>query len=159
MRKNVVQTSILPTSDSAPRTRWIHGRTALLIAFAFSVMADPVSSVAYAIEVALRALHGNLALLPPAMGLVVVVVAVIVLSLTMGEPSATLPVVETESAPPLAVILAFPVAMALATSASCVSTPSPCSSASSWGSSRWRRLRRATMSLRARDRVSPTLTP
>ncbi|WP_296666293.1 amino acid permease [Demequina sp.] len=60
--------------------RWLHGRTALLIAFAFSVMADPVSSVAYAIEAALRALDGNLALLLPAMAAVVGVVALVVAS-------------------------------------------------------------------------------
>lgn len=60
--------------------RWLHGRTALLIAFAFSVMADPVSSVAYAIEAALRALDGNLALLLPAMSAVVLVVALVVAS-------------------------------------------------------------------------------
>lgn len=67
---------------SVPVTRraWIHGRTALLIAFAFSVMADPVSSVAYAIEAALRELDGNLALLLPAMGMVVLVVALVVTS-------------------------------------------------------------------------------
>lgn len=39
-------------------------------------MADPVSSVAYAIEAALRALHGDLALLIPTM---IVVIAVMVL--------------------------------------------------------------------------------
>ncbi len=60
--------------------RLVHGRTALLVAFAFSVMADPVSSVAYAIEAALRALDGNLALLLPAMIAVVVVVALVVAS-------------------------------------------------------------------------------
>ena len=37
---------------NAPRHVW------LLIAFAFTVMADPISSVAYAIEAALRALQG-----------------------------------------------------------------------------------------------------
>ena len=62
------------------RAHWLHGRTALLIAFAFSVMADPVSSVAYAIEAALRALDGNLALLIPAMSAVVLVVALVVAS-------------------------------------------------------------------------------
>lgn len=49
----------------------------LLVAFAFAVMADPVSSVAYAIEAALRALHGDLALLLPTMAVVVGVVAVV----------------------------------------------------------------------------------
>lgn len=41
-------------------------------------MADPVSSVAYAIEAALRALHGDLSLLLPTMGLVVAVIALII---------------------------------------------------------------------------------
>jgi len=49
----------------------------LLIAFAFTVMADPISSVAYAIEAALRALGGNLALLLPTMALVIVVIAIV----------------------------------------------------------------------------------
>ncbi|WP_083979711.1 amino acid permease [Demequina salsinemoris] len=59
---------------------WLAGRTALLLAFAFSVMADPVSSVAYAIEAALHALNGHLPLLLGAMGLVVLVVALVVTS-------------------------------------------------------------------------------
>lgn len=66
-------------AGAAPR-RWLHGRTALLLAFAFSVMADPVSSVAYAIEAALRALHGDLRLLATTMVAVVVVVALVVAS-------------------------------------------------------------------------------
>ena len=41
-------------------------------------MGDPVSSVAYAIEAALRALHGDLALLIPTMLMVVGLVALIV---------------------------------------------------------------------------------
>ena len=41
----------------------------LFFAFAFAVMADPVSSVAYAIEAALPALHGHLGLLLPTMGI------------------------------------------------------------------------------------------
>lgn len=53
------------------------GRLVLLIAFAFTVMADPISSVAYAIEAALRALGGNLALLLPTMALVIVVIAIV----------------------------------------------------------------------------------
>lgn len=64
----------------AARTGWWHGRTVLLIAFAFSVMADPVSSVAYAIEAALRALDGRLSLLLPAMIVVVVIVGLVVAS-------------------------------------------------------------------------------
>jgi hypothetical protein len=39
------------------------GRVLLLIGFAFAVMADPVSSVAYTIEASLRALHGHLSVL------------------------------------------------------------------------------------------------
>src|SRR5437764_9934381 len=50
-------------------------RPVLLMAFAFTVMADPVSSVAYAIEAALR---GNLGLLLPTMGLVVVLIALVI---------------------------------------------------------------------------------
>ena len=56
----------------------LFSRPALLIAFAFAVMADPVSSVAYAIEAALRALDGDLALLLPTMALVVAVVALVI---------------------------------------------------------------------------------
>ena len=41
-------------------------------------MADPVSSVAYAIEAALRELRGNLGLLLPAMGLVVAIIALVI---------------------------------------------------------------------------------
>ncbi|WP_329001033.1 amino acid permease [Kribbella sp. NBC_00709] len=52
----------------------------LLFAFAFAVMADPVSSVAYAIEAALRALHGDLELLLPTMGLVVAIVVVVIVN-------------------------------------------------------------------------------
>lgn len=52
----------------------------LLLAFAFAVMADPVSSVAYAVEAALRALDGDLALLVPTMGLVVAIIAIVILN-------------------------------------------------------------------------------
>ncbi|WP_325096586.1 APC family permease [Mycolicibacterium vinylchloridicum] len=53
-------------------------RTAVLgLAFAFTVMADPVSSVAYAIEAALRGLAGDLSSLLPTMGAVVAIIAVI----------------------------------------------------------------------------------
>lgn len=62
------------------RSRWWNSRIVLLIAFAFSVMADPVSSVAYAIEAALRALDGRLDLLVAAMAAVVFVVALVVIS-------------------------------------------------------------------------------
>jgi len=49
----------------------------LFFAFAFAVMADPVSSVAYAIEAALRALNGHLDLLLPTMGIVIGIIALI----------------------------------------------------------------------------------
>ena len=77
----------IPVSPTQPdghlftrtRVRPLHGtaRLGLLIAFAFTVMADPISSVAYAIEAALRALDGNLALLLPTMALVIVVIAIV----------------------------------------------------------------------------------
>jgi amino acid transporter len=57
-----------------------HSRPVLLLAFAFAVMADPVSSVAYAIEAALRALHGDLSLLLWAMGLVVAIIALVIVN-------------------------------------------------------------------------------
>ncbi len=68
------------TVDVPVRTRWWNSRTVLLIAFAFSIMADPVSSVSYAIEAALRALDGRIDLLVAAMGAVVIVVALVVVS-------------------------------------------------------------------------------
>ena len=49
----------------------------LFIAFAFAVMADPVSSVAYAIEAAMRALHGHLDLLLPTMRIVIGIIALV----------------------------------------------------------------------------------
>ncbi|MCB0876688.1 MAG: amino acid permease [Solirubrobacterales bacterium] len=49
----------------------------LFAAFAFTVMADPVSSVAYAIEAALRDLDGQLSDLFPAMLLVVVTIGLV----------------------------------------------------------------------------------
>jgi hypothetical protein len=49
----------------------------LLFAFAFAVMADPVSSVAYAIEAALRALHGDLGRLLLTMGLVLGIISLV----------------------------------------------------------------------------------
>jgi hypothetical protein len=52
-------------------------RLHLFVAFAFTVMADPVSSVAYAIEAALRGLHGDLGSLLPAMAAVIAIIAVI----------------------------------------------------------------------------------
>jgi len=52
----------------------------LLFAFALAIMADPISSVAYAIEAALGELGNDLGLLLPTMGLVVLVIAVIVVN-------------------------------------------------------------------------------
>ena len=49
----------------------------LFVAFAFTIMADPVSSVAYAVEAALHGLEGDLSSLFPAMGLVVGVIALV----------------------------------------------------------------------------------
>jgi Amino acid permease len=49
----------------------------LFIPFAFTVMADPVSSVAYAIESALRSLDGDLASLLPTMAAVIAIIAVV----------------------------------------------------------------------------------
>ena len=56
------------------------GKAALFFAFAFAVMADPVSSVAYAIEAALRALNGHLELLPPTMAIVIAIIALVTLN-------------------------------------------------------------------------------
>jgi amino acid transporter len=52
----------------------------LFFAFAFAVMADPVSSVAYAIEAALRALDGHLELLMPTMAIVIAIIALVTLN-------------------------------------------------------------------------------
>jgi len=62
------------------RLMWLHSRPLLLFAFAFAIMADPVSSVAYAIEAALRALGGDLSLLLPTMGLVLGLIALVILN-------------------------------------------------------------------------------
>jgi len=58
----------------------VASRRILFFAFAFAVMADPVSSVAYAIEAALRALNGHLELLVPTMGLVIGIIALVTLN-------------------------------------------------------------------------------
>lgn len=52
----------------------------LFVAFAFTVMADPVSSIAYAVEAALRALNGDLTSLVATMGVVVGIVVVVSLT-------------------------------------------------------------------------------
>jgi hypothetical protein len=51
--------------------------TSLFFAFAFTVLADPVSSVAYAIESALRSLDGDLGSLLPTMAAIIAIIAVI----------------------------------------------------------------------------------
>jgi len=75
----------MSATDPVPRTpigavpkRGFNSRSVLLFAFAFAVMADPLSSVAYAIEAALRGLQGDLALLLPTMGLVVVIIGFVI---------------------------------------------------------------------------------
>jgi len=60
--------------------RAFRSRAVLFVAFAFAVMADPVSSVAYAIEAALRALGGNLSLLVVTMTVVVGIIGVVVVN-------------------------------------------------------------------------------
>jgi len=52
-------------------------RPVLVLAFAFTVMADPVSSVAYAIEATLRSLDGDLASLLPTMAVIIAIIGVI----------------------------------------------------------------------------------
>ncbi len=69
-----------PPTPTAPPKRVVGRgprRSVLFFAFAFAVIADPVSSVAYAIEAALHALHGDLALLMPTMALVVGLVVLV----------------------------------------------------------------------------------
>jgi hypothetical protein len=69
------------TATTLRRTRrHLSAKPVLFFAFAFAVMADPVSSVAYAIEAALRALGAHLELLIPTMGLVIAIIALITLN-------------------------------------------------------------------------------
>lgn len=56
------------------------GRIHLFVAFAFTVMADPVSSVAYAIEAAQRALGGDPASLVATMTVVVAIIVVVAIT-------------------------------------------------------------------------------
>lgn len=67
-------------SSANSLTRAVTSRPALFLAFAFAVMADPVSSVAYAIEAPLRALNGDLHLLIAAMSMVMIVVALVIVN-------------------------------------------------------------------------------
>ena len=71
----------MPVRHRLANTRpLLHSRPMLLVAFAFAVMGDPVSSVAYAIEAALRALHGDLGLLLVTMGLVLGIIVLVSLN-------------------------------------------------------------------------------
>jgi hypothetical protein len=63
-------------APTAPPAIPVPTKTVLFIAFAFAIMADPVSSVAYTIEASLRALHGYLGLL---MATQVIVLGIILL--------------------------------------------------------------------------------
>lgn len=68
-------------THSPLKTGLTRGATAMLFfGFAFAVMADPVSSVAYAVEAALRALDGHLEDLFPAMALVIGVVCLVTIN-------------------------------------------------------------------------------
>ena len=82
MTNHRIPFTLTPTEEQGRRhpTRGHRGLFWLLVAFAFTVMADPISSVAYAIEAALRALGGNLALLLPTMALVIVVIGIVTLN-------------------------------------------------------------------------------
>jgi amino acid transporter len=64
----------------APRALGRRAKGLLFFAFAFAVMADPVSSIAYAIEAPLRALGGHLSLLLPTMGIVIGIIALVTLN-------------------------------------------------------------------------------
>jgi hypothetical protein len=55
----------------------LSSRPLLFAAFAFAVMADPVSSVAYTIEASLRALHGHLGLLLATQLVVLAIIALV----------------------------------------------------------------------------------
>lgn len=71
-----------PTSAVPPRSVVGGGprRSVLFFGFAFAVIADPVSSVTYAIEAALHALRGDLALLLPTMALVIGLIFLVIVN-------------------------------------------------------------------------------
>ena len=73
-RTSTVQTPGL--SPSSPPLR-VSAKVVLFIAFAFAIMADPVSSVAYTIEASLRALNGHLGLLLPTQLIVLGIIALV----------------------------------------------------------------------------------
>src|SRR5437899_2377380 len=70
----------LDTAVQFPRRVGRRAKALLFFAFAFAVMADPVSSVAYAIEAPLGARGGHLSLLLPTMGLVIGIIALVTLN-------------------------------------------------------------------------------
>jgi hypothetical protein len=74
----MAQTAPAPTARRIPSSP-VRGvtRALLLIGFAFAVMADPVSSVAYTIEASLRALHGHLSLLLATQVIVLGIIALV----------------------------------------------------------------------------------
>jgi hypothetical protein len=74
----MAQTAPAPTARRIPSSP-VQGvtRALLLIGFAFAVMADPVSSVAYTIEASLRALHGHLGLLLATQVIVLGIIALV----------------------------------------------------------------------------------
>jgi amino acid transporter len=74
------RTSVSTPAESAPAVLVKGGKVALFFAFAFAVMADPVSSVAYSIEAALRALNGHLELLMVTMSIVIGIIALVTLN-------------------------------------------------------------------------------
>jgi len=65
------------TALAAPGARQRIRHANLFVAFAFTIMADPVSSVAYAVEAALGALDGELSSLVPTMACVIGVIALV----------------------------------------------------------------------------------
>ena len=74
--------STLEGSAKTGTTRRVFGgrfsaKPVLFVAFAFAVMADPVSSVAYTIEASLRSLHGHLSLLMVTQLIVLGVIALV----------------------------------------------------------------------------------
>jgi amino acid transporter len=66
-------------SIRTPTGRPVHPAL-LLFAFAFAIMADPVSSIAYAVEAALRSLAGDLGLLVVTMAVVLAIVCLIAIN-------------------------------------------------------------------------------
>jgi amino acid transporter len=80
-RKGGASVNRIPTSPLVPRRgvrTVLRSRFVLFVAFAFAVMAAPVSSVAYAIEAAARALGNDLALLFPTMLVVIGIIGLVI---------------------------------------------------------------------------------